>query len=1040
LETVLTGRNLLSPMLAQASRDVTAFNTQMAGANAKASTSAVAAAGVQDSASARVVAANTRASTSATVSATTQARAHTQAAESASLSARVQESANRSLAASNGLLGTSLTPLTAGIGATGLALAYAGYRGMEFDSAMSQVQAASQATAGDMGKLRDAAVDAGADTQYSAVEAAQGITEMSKAGVSAKDILGGGLTGALNLAAAGQMEVADAAEVGATALSVFNLEGDQMSHVADLLAAGAGKAQGSVHDLGMALNQSALVANQTGLSVEDTAGALAMFASNGLVGSDAGTSFKTMLQALTPNSNAAAKAMDAIGFSAYDAQGKFVGMESVAGQLRTGLAGLTEEQRNTTLETIFGSDAVRAASVLYKEGAAGIEEWTGKVNDAGYAQRQAAQLTDNLRGDLERLGGAVDSFFTSLGSGAQGPLRELVQGFTAVVSAGGDVVGFLSALPGPAKATLAALVAIHLANGPLSGTLAAVGGHLSNITTRAGGAAASLMTLRGAGAGVMAAFGGPWGVAIAAVGGLATALELANPPIEITEANVGKLNTALERFGRTGDMSGELSRMFGDLDGVVADLNAAEPAISGFVDNLLYGLEVINAQGQIDLGQWLTVDGDAYAEFDRMQAEFQQAQQDVEDLDSTLSGMVTGGQAEAAAKATMRLYDAWVKSGGEIGEFRRKFPEAVGAMEAYALTSQTVVTDTGQITNGMGEAKSAADLLKDAIDALNGVALSNVEANIAWTETLLGIKIAAEDGSNSLELNTLAGAANAQQFTDAARKAADFAATVADTEGIEAGRVKIGELRQALLDQAESAGFDIGVVGGLIDTILRVPEDTPTAINLADNATPGIDAVNAALDYTDGRAATVYVKTVTTEVVNRILNAVPYNEVGSGGNPIGLPPVPGRASGGPVWPGQTFLVGEEGPELVRFNTVGAVIPAAATANMLSSRPDQSAAAVGYSPPVYNAAGTGFSAAPASMAGYAAPPPAAMPGYGSAGGWGGAAIDYDRLAAALDRNGSRKTTHISVDATGLNADVIASKVAQRQREEEFLSAP
>lgn len=470
LETVLTGRNLLSPMLATASRDVVAFNSTVATAQGKAATAATTSAGVQSGAASKIAASNVKASTSAQASAAVQARAHTTAAQSASLNARVQETANRSLAASNQLLGTSLTPLTAGLGAVGLGLAYAGYRGMEFDSAMSQVQAASQETGATLGQLSDLAIKAGADTQYSAVEAAQGITEMSKAGVASADIIGGGLVGALNLAASGQMEVADAAELGATAMNVFNLRGDQMSHVADLLAAGAGKAQGSVHDLGMALNQSALVAAATGLSIEETAGSLALFASQGLVGSDAGTSFRQMLLRLQNPSNEAMRAMDELGVSLYDANGEFAGMENLAQQLQVGLRGLTQAERDKAMATIFGSDAVRAANVLYEAGAKGVEQWTANVNDAGYAQRQATQLTDNLRGDLERLGGAFDSVMTTIGGGAQGALRELVQALTFIVQTGGDVLGFFTSLPGPVQGAVIGLAALAALRGPL-GTL-----------------------------------------------------------------------------------------------------------------------------------------------------------------------------------------------------------------------------------------------------------------------------------------------------------------------------------------------------------------------------------------------------------------------------------------------------------------------------------------------------------------------------------------------------------------------------------------
>ncbi|HEY1156551.1 MAG TPA: phage tail tape measure protein, partial [Arthrobacter sp.] len=334
--------------------------------------------------------------------------------------------------------GSSLLKFGAAVG-VGVGLAIKSFA--EFDKAMSAVKAATHAGASDMNLLREAAIKAGADTSFSAKEAAQGIEELAKAGVSVKDILGGGLAGALSLAAAGQMEVKDAAELSATALTVFGLKGNKMSHVADLLAAGAGKAQGSVHDLGMALKQSALVADSTGLSIEETTGGLAAFASAGLLGSDAGTSFKTMLGALTPNSEAAAKQMAAIGFSAINADGSFKSLTEIAGNLQASMSTLGEAERVAAMEIIFGSDAVRAANVLYEQGAKGISDWTQKVNEAGYAAVTAGIQQDNLAGDFEKLTGSLDSVFLKSGSGANDVLRSLTQGAEDLVDAIGNIPG-----------------------------------------------------------------------------------------------------------------------------------------------------------------------------------------------------------------------------------------------------------------------------------------------------------------------------------------------------------------------------------------------------------------------------------------------------------------------------------------------------------------------------------------------------------------------------------------------------------------------
>lgn len=328
----------------------------------------------------------------------------------------------------------------------------------DFDQAMSNVQAATHESTGNMERLREAALQAGQDTVYSATESAGAIEELAKAGVSTSDILGGGLSGALDLAAAGGMEVARAAETAASAMTQFGLGGDDVTHIADLLAAGAGKAQGSVDDLGMALNQSGLVAAQTGLSIEEATAGLAAFASAGLTGSDAGTSFKTMLLSLNPRSTEAANLMDSLGISAYDAQGNFIGLENYAGRLQGALSGMSAEQRNATLTTIFGTDAVRAANVLYKQGADGIASWTAKVNDQGYAAETAATRLDNLKGDLEQLGGAFETALIGSGDGSQGALRSMTQGVTSVVNAYNE-------LPAAGKNAASGLLAVTAVTG-----------------------------------------------------------------------------------------------------------------------------------------------------------------------------------------------------------------------------------------------------------------------------------------------------------------------------------------------------------------------------------------------------------------------------------------------------------------------------------------------------------------------------------------------------------------------------------------------
>lgn len=166
--------------------------------------------------------------------------------------------------------------LTAGIAAAGIAATALGVAAVrmaaDFDASMSTVQANTGASADEMSLLRQAAIDAGADTVYSATDAADAINELGKAGMSTSDILSGGLNGALDLAASDGMEVAEAAELMSSAMAQFNLTGADATRIADALAAGAGKAQGSARDLGYALQQSGMVANSFGISMEETGG------------------------------------------------------------------------------------------------------------------------------------------------------------------------------------------------------------------------------------------------------------------------------------------------------------------------------------------------------------------------------------------------------------------------------------------------------------------------------------------------------------------------------------------------------------------------------------------------------------------------------------------------------------------------------------------------------------------------------------------------------------------------------------------------
>lgn len=826
-----------------------------------------------------------------------------EAAEKAALSARRQAMQEASQSAV--ILGGAM------LAAFGIAAKAA----MDFDKSMSAVAAATGANAEQMGQLRQAALDAGSATMFSAKEAADAETELAKAGLNASQILGGALTGALDLAAAGQLDVASAAGIAATTLKQFDLAGSQTSHVADLLAAGAGKALGSVEQLSEGLKYVGPVAHGMGVSIEQTTGALALFASKGILGEQAGTSLRGVISSLSSPSMEAAKTMESLGINVFDAQGKFLGLDGVAAQLQSSMSGLTQAERSQALGRIFGNAQLTAAQILYESGAEGIREWTNAVDDSGYAQEQAAKLTDNLAGDLERLGGSISTVLIDGGSKATGVLRFLVQAAT-------DGVDTISSLPGPLQAAGVGLMGVVG-----GGTLLL--GALGTMIPRIQEARAALEALGPAGVrantalGVIGKAGGGAIAAIAGITLLSDAYDAIHPPSEVVVADTMELTNKLEELAGSTLSTAKALRDTG-LDTLIEQLQMTKNTT----------FDTVTAMG--DLGKAAAMAWPAFGSV-QLAAEhandaFNQAQQSIKDTDAALSGMVNGGSAEAAAAAAMKLFTAWTQAGGTAQEFREKFPDTVAALQNYSTTAETTVSVTGEITNGMGEAAAASDILKEAFDRLNGVQLTQAQANIRWTQTLADLKIAAEDGTATLDLNTKAGADNAEQFVTAAQRANEFSQAVADTQGIEAGRAALGNMRTALLDSAEAAGFDRTKVEELINTIFRVPADTPTAVTLHDQATPGINQVNSALDAINGKTASTTVYNNVITVFKQLGN--PYKETGSGGNPIGLPPV--RAAGGPVWPGQTFLVGEKGPELVQFGASGFVTPADVSARAMAA--------------------------------------------------------------------------------------------------------
>ena len=299
----------------------------------------------------------------------------------------------------------------------------------DFEYEMSRIKANANGSAAEMQALQSEVIQLGKDTVFSASQAAGAANELVKAGLSIGETMSA-LPGMLALASAGELDVARAATITANQLSVFGLKASDASKVADTLALTANKSTTEVSLLADSLAMVGSVAAQAGLTLEQTSAALALLANNGLKGSDAGTSLKQMFMQLEGPSDKARQLMDDYGISAYDASGNMLDFGQILTSVNDGLVGTTQQERDFALATIFGSDAVRAANILLKEGAAGFAAMTEEVSKTGAAEEIAATKMDNLKGSWEQLKGSIQTLSIVLGTEGIPGLREFVDGLT----------------------------------------------------------------------------------------------------------------------------------------------------------------------------------------------------------------------------------------------------------------------------------------------------------------------------------------------------------------------------------------------------------------------------------------------------------------------------------------------------------------------------------------------------------------------------------------------------------------------------------
>jgi TP901 family phage tail tape measure protein len=462
-----------------------------------------------------------------------------------------------------------------GIGLTaGVTLPFAGLmatsvRGAaNFQSAMNKVNASMRdlnpQQLKEMGRL---ARELGPQVGMGATQAASAIESLALAGMSAANIMNGGLRAALTLSAANLGDVGASGAMVQNVLQQFQLSAADLPMVVNRITGALDNSQFGFEDFRLGVAQAGTVASAAGISFEDFTTALAATSSAFASGSDAGTSFKTYINTLTPNSKEAAAAMKLLGISFFDASGRIKPLAEQAELLRTSTANLADQARQNVFEEIFGADAARTAIALARTGREEFERMGAAIGRTDASEKLAIQLR-GLNGAVGRLKASFEELKIAIGeTGLLDFVTGVVEWFGRLVQRiaeanpallkFGVIVGGLAAMVGPLMLILIPLAKFILFR--IAAGFGLIGGAIRLILFPIA-TLVEWLTALGASAllrGVFAAVTGPIGIAIGAfllfkdqvIGALSSvwsyAKETLGPPIQALVTNVGKVFAAV---------------------------------------------------------------------------------------------------------------------------------------------------------------------------------------------------------------------------------------------------------------------------------------------------------------------------------------------------------------------------------------------------------------------------------------------------------------------------------------------------------------
>lgn len=337
------------------------------------------------------------------------------------------------------------------------------YVAANFEQAIARVGAISRATDEDMARLTASARELGATTEWSASDAAIGMQYLAMSGFDVQEMLDT-MPGLLSLATAGAVDLGSASDIAAGVLRGFRLEADEMGRVGDVLVNTFTGSSTSLQGLGDTMRYVAPVATSSGVSLEEVAGAAGILGDNMIRGSDAGTALRAIIARLSGPSDEAREVMRNLGLQTQDTAGNMLPLGTILADLNRRTGSLGNAQRNEIMATLFGLEAMSAATVLVGEAGTGrLTEFTASLSRTGSAAEVAARQANTTIGDWKELQSALEENAIIIGNQLLPVIRVILQDISAL---GLYVAGLAQRYPNLTRAIVvgtAALVAMRIA-------------------------------------------------------------------------------------------------------------------------------------------------------------------------------------------------------------------------------------------------------------------------------------------------------------------------------------------------------------------------------------------------------------------------------------------------------------------------------------------------------------------------------------------------------------------------------------------------